>query len=53
MSRTQSSKADKAERMLKKNPLITAPELARKTGLNITTIYRSKWWKEAKGKVAS
>lgn len=44
MARTQSAKADKAEKLLKQDPNISGADLARKTGLNITTIYRASWW---------
>ncbi|MBV8060804.1 MAG: hypothetical protein JO253_04680 [Alphaproteobacteria bacterium] len=38
---------------LKKNPETEGSELARRFGINVATVYRSKWWKELKGKVAS
>lgn len=33
------------------NPSATAQFLSVKFGLNIATIYRSDWWKQAKSKV--
>lgn len=40
------SKASKdAAKFLGKNPDATAQLLAEKFGLNVTTIYRSAWWK--------
>lgn len=45
MARPISKQAYKAQRLLAANPGITGAELARKTGLNITSIYRASWWK--------
>lgn len=46
MARPITRKSEKAQRLLTADPKITGAELARKTGLNITSIYRAPWWKE-------
>lgn len=48
MARPISKQAEKAQRLLEKNPAISGAELARKTGLNVTSIYKAHWWKKHK-----
>lgn len=43
--RGPSTASKKAARYLSTHPTATARQLAVKFGLNITTIYRSAWWK--------
>jgi DNA-binding MurR/RpiR family transcriptional regulator len=45
MTRGLSQAATKAANYARKNPDITAAELAKKFGLNQSTVYRSDWWK--------
>lgn len=43
--RGPSAASKKAAKYLSKHPNTTAQELAEKFGVNVTTIYRSAWWK--------
>jgi hypothetical protein len=52
MPRGRSQAALKAEAYARKNPDITAEDLAKKFGLNPATVYRSDWWKNRRGEVA-
>lgn len=49
MARSQSQATLKAAEYLKRNPGTPAYKLAQKFGVDVTTIYRSPWWKAAKG----
>lgn len=46
MSRGLSQAATKAAAYCRKHPDVKGPEVARKFGLNLTTVYRSAWWKQ-------
>lgn len=45
MPRGPSAAVVKAAAYLQKNPASTAPELAKKFGINEATIYRAPWYK--------
>lgn len=45
MPRGPSQAAIKAAEYVKKHPGIKGPELAKRFGLNLTTVYRAAWWK--------
>lgn len=44
--RGPSTATKQAKAYLKKNPEIEGAALARKFGLNLSTVYRSAWWKD-------
>lgn len=50
MARGPSKACAKAGEYHAKHPEMPLPELAKKFGIDLSTIYRSNWWKAAKSK---
>jgi len=46
MPRGSSKAAIKAAEFLTKNPTMLPMQLAMKFGLDVSTVYRAKWWKD-------
>jgi len=51
MTRGLSQAANKAAEYCKKHPETKGADVARKFGLNLTTVYRSAWWKQRRAEV--
>jgi len=46
--RGPSSASERAKNYFKQHPETSGPELAKRFKIDVTTVYRAKWWKEAR-----